>query len=444
MANQFITLPVNPADSGGPTLSGGARYAALGGGLPARVTTQADVLIDDVMGSYGNPVFDPDNTHIWCPSFEAGALRRYVITTGAQNLSTATVAQCMGLMRNGATSMFLGGYTDNSLKEYGWDGVLIRSVASPSANPRAFFAVPGVSGLVWVQRFASDLLKEATWPAGVLTGKQTANGVGSAYPSPNGTYLYVILNATTIRKYRESDVATMYSVTPQQHGDCMHGHVSASGQINQLYIGADDKPVVSYNFYSHIDRFLNQSGSTLAAIADKRIVWGDPTFGGSAARQAVLGPPLGFSDDGNYAWIRSPKLAAEGLATSIRIVRVSTHRARWAQAFAANATLKYIFVPGALGNNYSANATYDNRRTRCYYSLDGGDNRTEFTPGSLLDVSITAGQTLTVDADMNIWEKPALDAPYVGGDAGEGPTIVYDDLLSGGGAQRTKFNNGFN
>lgn len=112
-------------------------------------------------------------------------------------------------------------------------------------------------------------------------------------------------------------------------------------------------------------------------------------------------------------------------------IRLGTQRARWAKTFTAGTfpsgvTLKGVAVPGALGREQDA--TDDLRKARCYYSLDGGSTRTEFAPGQMnLAVAVASGATLTLDVDINTEAKPTQIPPWVGGAAGEGVSLVYDD-----------------
>lgn len=110
---------------------------------------------------------------------------------------------------------------------------------------------------------------------------------------------------------------------------------------------------------------------------------------------------------------------------------VTTGRARWTFTPTIACQLRGIAVPGCESRGLTTNL--DARGVRTYYSLDGGANRTEFTPGQLdLNVAIAASQTLTIDADFPfLGNNTTQPQGWVGGDAGEGPTILYDDLGAG-------------
>lgn len=98
-------------------------------------------------------------------------------------------------------------------------------------------------------------------------------------------------------------------------------------------------------------------------------------------------------------------------------------RARWVFDLGAGATIHEVAVPGNLARR--KNETVDSRLTRLYVAIAAGA-RVEYEPGA--DLALPATGTVTLDLDLAVaadWVQP-----YIGGPAGEGPTVVYEDVVS--------------
>lgn len=408
-------------------LSGGARIATAGGGLPRRVTLQADTYVDDANYFWCGPIFDPDNLHVWTGDMDSSVIKKIRISDGVV-VSTLAAPGVMGLFRYDATLFYAALYSAPSkLREYDFSGTLLKNldVSAVRTNLGQVVRVPGTTNKAWLKRLTdggTDAAREVDLTTGAATGRTIAGPIYSMFATTG--YIWVNRSENTIQKIQESDLAV---VATWAHGGNQYsggGPGYLSDPWKSIYVDATGR--VWLNCYDgSLDRFDAAGGTPPAG--GKRILYHSPTQRGGVkilASEYHSNGFVAFSDDGNY--VAFPTInTARTLLTSLRIRRISLHRARWTIPFVGAATLKSIAVPGLLGNQYDG-STFDYRRTRCYYAVAGGA-RVEFTPGTPLTVSIAVGQSLQVDADMNTWETPVGPDPYVGGDAGEGISVLYED-----------------
>jgi hypothetical protein len=117
--------------------------------------------------------------------------------------------------------------------------------------------------------------------------------------------------------------------------------------------------------------------------------------------------------------------AGGGLPQRLRTTSFSlADRASWQLEFKTAATIKGFSIPGSLGRDQDL--TTDERKITCFYSIDGG-TRVEFIPGQMnLDIAIVAGEIVRLDADFISTGTLGVNDPWIGGSAGEGPSVVYD------------------
>ncbi len=397
------------------TLSGGARLASAGSGLPQRITTEADLLLDAITNPTGGVFFDPDSLHIWCTAPSGtNAVRKYRISDGSLITSQATVGTApRGVFRPDSTYYFVATVSSGRAERY--DFATLTGTQTTGLTNIAQ-VVQAASGKIWWRTGTGTTLTE-TNVGGAATGRTLAMTACQNVWATSG-YLYWC-DTVSIYQVRETDLVTTMTWTSSGVG----GAPGSTMSYRCLYVDASNRPYATGNTGGDVDRW-NAATTTI----DRRMFWSMPEFGGTANPPSTnfsLGF-LAYSDDGRYAAFFTAN-AAKTQLDAIRVTNVQTQRARFAQAFASDVTLAQIVVPGKHGNHYDGGTSTDLRKTRFYYSFDGGSNRTEFTPGSPLSVAITTGQTLTVDVDFNLAEKPAGNAPYVGGDAGEGITIEWDD-----------------
>jgi hypothetical protein len=127
---------------------------------------------------------------------------------------------------------------------------------------------------------------------------------------------------------------------------------------------------------------------------------------------------------------------------SIRVVNIGVQRTRFKWTPAIAGRLERFSVPGDLANTSGKisdlpsspaflAAHIDHRKTKLFYSLDGGA-RTEYF-GKKLAVAITASTEIWLDVDFQLGVYKDFDArPWVADDDAKGPWAVvdYDDTGS--------------
>jgi hypothetical protein len=428
------------------TLSGGARLATASGGLPARITTQADRLIDFRSGVNDAFTFDPDGVHVWATRWSAGNVRKIRISDGAV-ISTIATTGGMAISRDGATGFFFADYTNSKVRHVSFaSGLIDATYTSPLANPASLTVVPGASTKAWVGPFPFGTAQEFTLSTGIATGR-TITGVWDLWSTTGKIY---VANGTagTVTRYAESTLASEVTWTFNADRGTWIGHEWPSFRAS---VSTDyDGNVVSGHWLSGQFDQLAAGGGTGAAAVTKRSVFALPDMGGSSSAPMSTVTVSGWafkavwSDDGTQVAFPASS-SAINTSTYLRVVNVGTQRARWALPFAVDTTVKAINVPGAHGR--TTDGTLDLRRVRFYYSLNGGGTRVEFTPGAIISLAVAASETLTIDADMTLAGSVGLGgAPWIGAsELGEGNTIAvaWDDGITSGGA-RERFAQGFN
>lgn len=410
------------------TLSNGASLVTAGGGLPQRITTEEYIL--DLSGDISNQIvgllFGNDDRSIIVAA--SSMIRKYSLA-GAL-LNTITQSSCWGLWRWNSDTILVGrninATTYYELTESTWTATA--PALGTSANARLVFAVPGgTADRIW--RSSGTVVEEFVRSTGAATGRSIAvvHNAVSASDADGVPGIYLSTGGTTVTKYRESDLTVEKTWTTA-------GNARAPGtQVGtELHVDPTGRPVV-FNGGPVIDR-LDLAGGAQKDVAE-RYIWSGPEIGGSGAPQSGGGNqtqlPIGWSSDGRYVAYLTNSPDQTAARRAVRIKNLLQQRARWAVPVAANGLLKRIAIPGHLGGQlgvsdtgWRAGTTLDFRRARCFYSLNGGGSRVEFTPNAPLAVAVTAGQTITFDVDLYSGPGvPGGPAPWVAGDNGEGPTV---------------------
>lgn len=122
-------------------------------------------------------------------------------------------------------------------------------------------------------------------------------------------------------------------------------------------------------------------------------------------------------------------------ATQWVVWRLGVQRARWSYLANANLTWKGLQAPGAHGGSVLASGnTYwpDDRPVYWYYSTDGGSNRTQFDPSEEQSLSVSSGQTLTIDADFRDPRGRRPGDYWIGGSTNNGLVLWFDNPSGGG------------
>lgn len=419
-----MALQVQALDLDEATLSGGAQLASSGGGLPARITTETNKVLEIFSSDNGGGViFDPDNAHIWVTD-NTTSLRKVAIADGSTAQTVVLASAGAGLFRFDGLIFYVS--TAGSVV-YSVDFATgtPTSISCPVSNQAKCIRVPGTTDLLWVKGggvSGSGQISEFTISTGVATGR-TLGGAGSWDMWALGSSIYYT-DGITIEKVAEADLASEETWTRLGQSFSSAGYGDG---LRAFTLDPDGKPLWRDNA-GYVDRW------TTAGALDQRVLWNAPELGstGESPSTRYYRPFLAFSDDGRYLAFRAYPAAADG-NKAIHVVNVQDQRARFEWTPGAAVTLESFLIPGCFSNERGTvvGTAYDFRKIRFYYSLDGGGTPVEFTPGQPdLDVAISAVQTLTIDVDMNVWEKTPGPDPYVGGDAGEGITIIYDDGIA--------------
>ena len=433
-----VELPLSGA--GGPTLSGGARFLSAGGGLPNRITTQADVLIDNVMTTnYGGVIIDPTETFAWISNWGSGAgtITQYALASGTPGTSLAYPT--MGLFPFDNSLFYAADYTDNLIQELQWDGTLVSSTSFSQVSVVA--RVPGTTGKVW----------GITYPGGAATevaigGAPTARTIAGVFFGIWATTGFIYLSdMVNIYKYDEPTLTLQDTWAVRQNSSSRPGDSGLAQYVNWFFIDSNNKPVLYEGLHGNIDRFASVGGTP--APVDKRLVYSQPQLGGSGSffypgDNNIVSPPIHYLANGKYAAFAVPwnNDASDYSHISVLFKNLfGTQRARWTwnNATGQTATITRIVVPGNLADDRGS--TYDLRKAHCFYSTDGGATRTPFMPGGTLSVPVINGSALTVDVDIVEGDGQATNPPYIGGDAGEGVHLVFSIPTGGAGIPVTNF-----
>lgn len=400
-------------------LSNGARLASAGGGLPQRVTTEI-VRQLEISAQYNQVAFEANGT-LWAPDFNNQWIKKYDLD-GNVLATLVTAQQHMGaLVENGR--LYTANYGLNRIDEWNLATLaLVRSFSTGAVKPRALAkAGTAPSGTIWWTEFSSSVAREVNMDTPAATGRTTGTlAFGPIEGDANGIWGFGI--ADHVRHVLHSDLANdkSFQRTTAQLSNGNDGEWFAS---QEGFLGVDSVGRVYFSsvIYGNVDRWTN------AGVFDRRVLVGPWDRGGASQAATCQNGRMAFSPNGQHALV-PVEIASHLNYGGWRVFRIGDQRAQWAKTFAFGARVASIVIPGQSANE--RDASKDLRKSRFYYSTNGVDF-TEFTPGTPLSLSIANGATLTVRADMKVWESGGNGiAPYIGGDAGEGPTILWDDLTS--------------
>jgi hypothetical protein len=415
------------------TLSNGARLVSSGGGLPQRITTAADIVLAGVAELRSGVVFDPDGLHVWVPRRTTGDIRKIRISDGSVITTlTTNVSSPENISRAlGSSNAFVASSGNTKALKIDLNAATISDFVSPTASP--YHVVEGSSGKAWVRtsNSAAAVYTEFTLATGVATGRTLASA-WDLHADLTNAKLFSLASSGAVLKIDEA--ANTTDLTWTAPGTAIHGAPAWSNAQRALIVDSSRRPIVIDTAAGHAYRYAAGSNAI-----DKRLLFGATDFGqppgstiGAARFQRQF---MAFSDnDQKVAWLQPNSSGAISDAIDVRVIDIRTARARWTLNTTVSMLVKEISAGGAFGNLYAAVTTppngfstsaYDYRRTRWYYSTNGGGSRTEFTPGDDLSVAVAAGGALTVDADMCSWEMPLPTlAPWIGGTSGEGIGVI--------------------
>lgn len=416
------------------TLTNGAQIEASASGLPRRITME-DEYTFPVMTS-GNArgiLFGADDASV-IVSTTVNTVVKYSFA-GVQSGGNLSIAAAHGIWRYDSNTLWVARNaaaqsTFSVINETAWT---VGTSPMPSAQVRQVLHVPGgTADRAWING-GTTTLTEIVVSTGAASGRTiTALSSVSALWASDGDGtpgLYVLDSGSRVTKYLESDLSqsTQWTITATAASG-----LPGTSTGTELYIDATGRPMVRHSGTPSIDRFTLAGGAQLA-VAERYVYAGSETGGPGSVNSgggSQAFPAFAFSSDGRYFAFTVPNAAADATNRDVRIKNILTQRARWEHTIAATGTLNSVIMPGHLGGQYGittnwrAGTVQDFRRVRCYYSFDGGANRTEFTPNAPLDIAVTEAQTLTLDADMSNVGMLNGPLPYIGGDAGEGLRLI--------------------
>jgi hypothetical protein len=384
------------------TLSGGASIVAAGSGLPRRITPRVD---------YSTVVLGLSPTGYW--RLDENSATHVDLSGNGNNLidngSGAYSRQQAGHRRGGDTGL------------------------AETFNPNAFAYTAAAGTPAMLDFYVGTGFTIAWWMLPTLpvasvpstgnrmqfqtrgTGGTLGGGTGYALRI-NGSdptfYIYnsTLVQASTVRFSRidSSSLGAIFCYPAWHH-------------IAIVYTGGPTASASSWIFYlngvaqnSTITSGANMTSGQLASAA--------PFNFGNMVAGAY--PFLRFQD---LAIWNNKALTADEVMSLYMAAPSPLTRARWTLAADAvnDRTLHGIELPGSLSRNLPT-STDQRHGVRCYYSLNGGTDRTEFDPGDGdLDLSVPAGTAVTLDADF--MHHDIADLPWIGGPAGEGPVAVYEE-----------------
>ena len=428
-----MSLVYEPLLLSAASLSNGARLAAVSGVLPQRITTKDDIRITGLYGWSGG-VFSADGTHFIYAKYGNGdnKLYRHRVSDGAFVNSIQLGLYPSGFVRaHGRNELFCmnqgSGGAGQAINEIDSNaGALVRSVAIPAGRFQ-IAQVPGVTDKIWQIPYPNGTLTEYTWPGMVATGR--AIGTVSVVMTSPG---YIWCTSTPTGNIIQYDATSLAVVRTYAR---VLGAAGKLGTSTMCLRGMDIHPITG-ELYAEDVYLQTQPGLgnidvwNSSGVAYKRVMWPGEGLNGATRGLCYETPMFQFSDDGDLFIMVVPNV---GMTTQsgdllLRSTRVD-QRARWTRAFPSESylyalTLKSIDVAGCLGSSYwnPQWTGQDFRKALFYYSLDGGVNRTLFTPSATLNLSIERGQTLTVDADLGMWGRLPGPEPYI-----EGIKLIYDD-----------------
>lgn len=431
------------------TLSGGAQLASATGSIPQRITVATETYITGTANGRHGIAFDPDGVHFWLSDSNAHQLKRYRLSDGVIDyaITGSTTDPTKNTMTAGPSTLKVGygnrlWFVTEGTHTVGFIDV---STATPSCE---IFS-------------GSSLLSNTVDVCEHLPGRILVRYGGATAASTYFEYSYSGTGSVNTNAYTGKQIiegTTFWTAVPDISGNVYTANntgVIHKRSSTTLTASANNTPisanVVSLPGYSSVRRELVYY-PTAAKLFAKGVSENDwdqidvttMTIDGRAYPDTEFGNPMSLIAS---SYERSPiaysldgtkqvhvTYEAEANATTFAHVRTLTlgkQRSRWTFALGANAHVKLISVVGQVANmigsvanmpsNTWLNSEYDLRKTKFYYSLDGGTTRIEFKQGDFLNVAVTSAQTLTVDAEFQ--KTPLLNYgvdPWIGDSTTQG------------------------
>jgi hypothetical protein len=444
------------------TLSGGMRSAVATGTRPARLVEALDKYFLGIGSTSSTGVgitMDPDGLHFWFSDSTNNRIRKIRISDGAtittftSNASdggTRVITTPRGLTRRGNFIYGANAGANNYIIQIDTVNLVCR-LYSNSLVTAPSHAVSAASGLVWVRAGTgatsgtyNEMSLSGTGDSAAAVAAAGARTQASMYDcvaDETGTYMY-FQNGTTITRLTLSSNATVVFTNYTSTTADLPGYGLSAFRNGMAMDRVLNQPIFANSSTSLWDR-LKADASDVDATAFSVAQFGSPV---ALYNSSGIRTPFDIMADGSgmimFAFTNSG-LASSPVANAAYI-NLGVQRARWSWTPGAAVKLLRFLVPGYQGNQLGdienmpgtpamLQAEYNFKRTKMYYSLDGGATRYEVDNGSdntlYADgrpLLVTASQTVTFDVDIqrNIYH-PWGPRPFIGGPGGEGPTIDY-------------------
>jgi hypothetical protein len=410
-------------------LTGGLQLAAATGTLPQRLTTKTELFLDSIGTARSGIVYSADGSHIIIGNRTSNHIEYIRLSDNNITLLTGSTTDPARLIVD-PESMTTG--FDNRSWFASAGNHLVGFVDTTSSPPRVELFSGSISNPHHVVEHTGGKILVRTGPT--ATGNYTE-------------FSFAGTGSTNSLAYTGRVTAVMYDALPDFSGSVLFLPSAGSSVIKAAAgtLSASDTLTSILTLYSSFpgagntwrDGFFDRSTKTLYVQSSLEDGW----FGVDVETMTVVGRAFGPSEFGNppgkysTTWSRCPAAVSPdgtrlamityttstlGLPTSIREITLGIQRARWTWAPGSNVTVKSISLPGMTANQKGSvenspaytwvNSEYDHRRTRFFYSLNGGTDRTEFTQNSILDLAVSSAQTLTIDVEMR-WTPANHNGP---------------------------------
>lgn len=404
-------------------LTGGAVIATATGTLPQRISEVIETYITGTTQTRSGVVFDPDGNHFWTTDGTANQIKRYVLATGVINAfrtgSTTdptrnTLGTPQSLIMGFSNRIWFASQTNHLVGYIDPTTLAIEMFSGTLSNPN--HVVEHTPGKILVRGLLvgtspstyTEFSFSGTGSANTVayTGKQIIEGTTFWDCIADLTSSVYTTNATTIIKRDATTLTASATFTPQV-GNWLQ--IPGYG-ITYRQIAYHPSAAKLYARQANEDSWLalNVAGMTVAGRVFDDSEYENPPGGVSTNLQRST---MTFSPDGTkMVFFTYEREAAATVSQHFRTMMLQPQRARWSWAPGANVHVKSINFAGMFGNQVGSmqnmpahtwlNSEYDTRRTKFYYSLNGGSSRTEFRPSEFIDLAVTSAQTLTVDVEM--------------------------------------------
>lgn len=419
-------------------LSGGAQIAPATGTLPQRLTTETDkFIIFDAAGSTRTGI---------APHPTSGS----VFFTVSRNAPRRILRVDLAVGTTGAYTTFVTGSTTDPTRNAlsspetctpGFDNrIWFIDAAAPfgigfvdAATGRCEkFIIPDVPGPGTashvVEHMAGKLLARTSSSTSANYIEYSFGGTGSsnfvtytgrqmtdtaffdAIPDMSGNIYTLEATSTNIRK-RSCATLSQSAIFTSPNTLWTTG----LGYSNAYRMGAynQNSARLHVNRGTGVSDMLNVVDMTMVGRSFNNMDMGNPP---TVQSSTYWRNPVAWSADGSYAAMLAliPDVGSSvNILGAVRGIRMGVQRARWNWTPSGSDRMLHTIVfdgqvnnsrdflsSRSTGTDYWFHTEQSYRRTRFYYSFDGGTNAIEFLSGEMLNLNISVTSTLTIDCQF--------------------------------------------